>query len=213
MERNEIISSNRKTFLENLLSNFFYINYGPLLFYYIYFWLNHISRKQQSKNIVLATFFMFVEILWTSITKDTKSFIKPTIRKGYTRWSHFYANLIFFKILTSVRNYDSKTMRFFLTPLHIWILKLIQNHIFIFLFNKNLAWIYKGSGPYFNNSIRLSYYPFWLILGAILENIWLPIIDPLSEKVFPYTNSILGLSIPLSILTSNYLEWPKLKLN
>ena len=79
MRENEIISSNKRNISKNLSSNFFYISYGPLLFYYIYFWLNHISRKQQSKNIVLATFFMFVETLWTSITKDTKNFIKPTI--------------------------------------------------------------------------------------------------------------------------------------
>ncbi len=183
-----------------------------LFILYNYIWLYKISKNQKSLNIILSFLFMLTETFWTSIAKETDYGIKLQINKGHTTWVQFYLNIIFLNILTNVKKYKTKNKRIFLTPFHVWFIEIIEGNLLIFLFNKNIAWDYNTKDTLFNKSIRISYYPVWLLIGIALEYLYKPLIRPLRKKIYPYSNILLFSTYPLSLLTDKYIGWPKLKI-
>jgi hypothetical protein len=183
-----------------------------LFILYNYILWHKISKKQKSLNIILAFLFMLTETFWTSITKETDYGIRFVLNKGHTTWIQFYLNVIFLNILTNIKKYKTKNKRILLTPIHIWLLEIIEGNLLIFLFNKNIAWTYNTKDAFFNKSIRVNYYPVWLLVGVALEYLYKPLIRPLERKIYPYSNILLFSTYPLSFLTDKYIGWPQLKI-
>lgn len=71
------------------------------------------------------------------------------------------------------------------TPFFVWTLEIIQDKTLKFLFGRNDAWDYsKEAWSMFDDAITLGFFPYWVVLGMLLElircedlaTVWLRII-------------------------------------
>ena len=171
-----------------------------------------LTDKQLSINFILSFLFMITETIWTSCIKDTSYFFKLSIQKGHTTWIQFYMNIIFLNILIYVRQYKYYWERIIMTPIHIWIVEIIEGNILICIFNKNIAWNYYSKDVAFNKTIKFSYFIPWLILGSVLEFIWIPYIIPAYKLINQYTFYIIPVSVCMTYYTNKYMKFPLLYL-
>ncbi|KAI9353861.1 hypothetical protein BDR26DRAFT_849366 [Obelidium mucronatum] len=60
-------------------------------------------------------------------------------------------------------------LRVLLTPILIWSLEVMEGFTLIAAYGWNPAWIYSGTDAWFLGTIKLGYWKYWILLGAVLE--------------------------------------------
>ncbi len=64
---------------------------------------------------------------------------------------------------------QDRLLRLFLWPLPIWLIEVLWGAFLFYGCNGTRAWHYRGAGARLNGFVKLTYYPLWLGLGAILD--------------------------------------------
>ena len=182
-----------------------------------------ISDEQRVVGMASAILYVLVELSFTTLVdedpKTGKISINWGLRKGvgYSSFAQFWSNVCFapfmlfgFRYLTSELGLDNSIARVLLFPFNIWILETITGYFIMFLFGRNVAWEYVGPDAFCHGNIRLFFYPFWVMLGVIVEAIFAKVdVMGLAQigVSFHFTRRVLRIALPLTLMFS-----PRMKL-
>ncbi|KAG0031396.1 hypothetical protein BGZ81_001304 [Podila clonocystis] len=153
-------------------------------------WLVFTSPAVKFQCLVGAGLFSCTEYTFYTMTvedPDGTVRVKPFAgRPGHTTVHQYIMNVFYIPIL--IHGYHalitSVFLRILFFPINIWILEIIEGYTIINLIGYNAAWVYRGYDAFFHGTIKLWYFHYWYLMGAALELVVLPIILPLTYKLF-----------------------------
>merc|ERR1711920_248203 len=86
-------------------------------------------------------------------------------------WAQFWGNLLYIPLLLDAYLTlfsGAPLLGVVLFPLNVWLLEIVEGHVIIWVYGRNVAWCYSDyAGCYCNGCVRLGHAPFWLGLGAM----------------------------------------------
>ncbi len=173
-------------------------------------WLAWTSEQQRAAAVVAACAFSLIETTWTSLVVDGKL----SLRVGHTTWMQWWGNVLWTPLLLFAYRAALPTaaLRVALMPLNIWALELALGYSFVFLFGRNMAWIYDTDDALFHGNIRLFYAPVWIGLGLAVEAAWDPLLLPAAALVGPRWAAALVGAVPATLLSDALIGWPQIGL-
>ncbi len=173
-------------------------------------WLAWTSEQQRAAAVVAACAFSLIETSWTSLVVDGKL----ACRLGHTTWMQWWGNVLWTPLLLFAYRaaLPSAALRVALMPLNIWALELALGYSFLWLFGRNMAWIYETEDALFHGNIRLFYAPVWIALGLAVEAAWDPLLLPAAALVGPRWGVALAAAVPATLLSDALLGWPQIGL-
>lgn len=125
------------------------------------------------RGLVYGLGFALIEIIFTTFAKDSDDggihFAFGPL--GRTTWIMIPGSILGGTVI--IENFYHFTtpflLRVFLWPLVIWLIEILWGGFLFYGCNGKRAWYYEGNSAKINGFIKLSYYPFWLILGLGIE--------------------------------------------
>ncbi|RKP05086.1 hypothetical protein THASP1DRAFT_33086 [Thamnocephalis sphaerospora] len=141
-------------------------------------WIYLLEPDVKLRAIFHAACFSVIEFTFYSVTVEMPNgdiILRPfskDCRAGHTTIQQFFANVFYTPILVDVYFAlmpDYWLLRVLLFPINIWLLEVVEGYVLTFLYGYNPAWVYYGHDVFFSNNIKLSYWPYWLMLGGVLE--------------------------------------------
>ena len=113
---------------------------------------------------------------------------------GHTSFAQFWSNVVWGSMLLFryrdvvegiglEEGWARSALFVFMFPFNVWWLEIVEGYILMFLFGRNVAWVYRGKSAYFHGTITTEYYVPWLGLGAVLELLWDSVILSLIKEV------------------------------
>lgn len=113
---------------------------------------------------------------------------------GHTSFAQFWSNVVWGSMLLFryrdvvegiglEEGWARSALFVFMFPFNVWWLEIVEGYILMFLFGRNVAWVYRGKSAYFHGTITIDYFVPWLGLGAVLELLWDSVILSLIKEV------------------------------
>jgi hypothetical protein len=132
------------------------------------FWLFAYPPSVQLRSIIAATVYTFIEYIFTYFSDG----------KPFTSFAQFWGNLLYTPILLDVYwnlivgtsqtpSTFAAVVYIFFFPFNVWLLEIILDLCFIFIYGRNVAWCYcTYNDSFVGGSIRFGHSIFWLIMGT-----------------------------------------------
>ncbi|KAL1918312.1 uncharacterized protein VTP21DRAFT_2972 [Calcarisporiella thermophila] len=162
-----------------------------LMAFIVYLWFSMTTTEAKVRGLIGGLVFSVTEYVFHMVTiekADGSILVRPfdrRCRKGHTTFEQFFMNVLTLPFF--IETYQAlvwfKVVRAVAFPLLIWAIEIFQGYVLIYLYGYNKAWTYKGSDAFFHGSIKLSFGPYWVLMGFVVQYLLFPLLLQTSRNI------------------------------